>query len=371
MDLTWTPWAVPGILALPVAWGEAIVVLRTAPHRSVNLRLAVLLLLEGAWMGGTVFFLVEDPAIAWAIGVGAVAAMVTLPFVYLAFLAVALDTPLVAPFRSRWALVLLTAAAVGTSGWVLVAPSNFLGDLYSPDWATWNFVFRPMGQRSALFFGATSLFGLVAAIDALRRATPGTAARSRAKWFVVAFGIRDVYTGSTMLLYPTIRDVRFWGDFLYNPGQTTIYLIFVILLAYAVLRTQLFDIDLKIKFALKQSTVGAVFAVGFFVGSELLEEIVPVRGTLLGLLVSGAIVLVLHPVQRFAEAVSDRLMGGVSHAPEYIRGRKREVYRAAVEGALEDGAVTVRERAILAHLREELGITEVVARNLERQVANR
>lgn len=369
MDLTWTPWAVPGILALPVAWSEAVVVLRTAPHRSLNRRLAALLVAEGLWMGGTAFFLVEDPGVVWAMGTVAVAAMVTLPFLYLAFLPEALATPLVAPFRSRGAVGVLALAAVGAAAWVILAPSTFLGELYSPEWATWNFLFRPMGQRAALLFGATSLFGLVAAIDAFRRAEADTAARSRARWFVIAFGVRDVYTGTTMVLYPTIRDIPFWGDFVYNPGQTTIYLVFVILLAYAVLRTQLFDIDLKIKLALRRSTVGAVFAVGFFVGSELLEEVVPVQGTLLGLLVSGAVVLVLQPVQRFAEAVSDRLMAGVSDAPEYVRGRKRVVYRAALEGAMEDGTVTEREHAILARLREELGIAEAEARELERQVA--
>lgn len=102
-------------------------------------------------------------------------------------------------------------------------------------------------------------------------------------------------------------------------------------------------IDLKVKFSLKQSTVAAFFAVAFFVGSKVLERSVPVDGLILGLLVSGGIVLVLRPIQRFAEGLSTRPMGGVRDTPEYRRERKHPVYRAAIEGAMEDGVVS-RER---------------------------
>lgn len=367
MGLRWTTWALPGLLALPVAWAAAVVVFRTASHRELNRRLSCLLLLEGTWLGGTAFFLVEDPGIALAIGIVAVGAMVALPFQYLSFLGVALDTPLVAPFRSRLAFWFLAAGGLGAAGWVLLSPATFIGELYSPPWATWNFHFRPTGQRAALVVGLVSLFGLVAALHAHRRARAGSAARARARWFAIAFGLRDAYLGTTMVLYGVLRGIPFWGDFIYNTGQHAIYLIFVLLLAYGVLHTQLFDIDLKVKFALKQSTVAAFFAVAFFVGSEVLERFVPVEGVVLGLLVSGGIVLVLRPIQRFAEGLSTRLMGGVRDTPEYRRERKHQVYRAAIEGAIEDGVVSRRERAILSRLREELGLPEAEAVGLERE----
>ncbi len=40
------------------------------------------------------------------------------------------------------------------------------------------------------------------------------------------------------------------------------------------------------------------------------------------------------------------------------KARKLEVYRAALEGALQDGVVTEREQQILARLRRELEISE-------------
>ena len=368
MGLTWTPWVVAGVLALIAAWGAAIVLLRTAPDRSLNRRLAFVLFLEGVWLGGGVFFVVEDQAIFLAIAAVAVGAMAALPFQYLSFLGVSLTTPLVAPFRSRPAFALLALASAATGLWVILFPSTFIGELYSPDWATWNFQFRPAGARVALVHGIASLFGLVAAFAAFLKAKPGTDARSRAKWFMLAFGVRDLFSAVTWISYPLLRPIPFWGDFVANQGPPIINIIYVGLMSYGVLRAQLFDIDLKLKFALRQGTVGAVFAGAFFTGSELLERIVPVEGTILGLIVAGGIVLALRPVQRFGEVVASRVMRGVEDTPSYLESRKHEVYRATLEGTLEDGAITDRERAVLDRLREQLGISREEAELVEREM---
>ena len=367
--MTWTFWALPALLCGLVAWGAAIVLGRTAPERSLNRRLAVVLFLEGVWLGGGGFFyIVEDPAVVMVIASISLAAMAALPFQYLSFLAVSVETPLLRPFRSRLAFVVLALASAGLALTVILSPDTFIGELYSPPWGTWNFLFTPNGQRLALLHGAASLFGLVAALDAFRRARRGTAARQRAKWFAIAFGIRDAYVGLSLVLYPVLRDMGVLADFIYNPGTGIIYLVYVVLLAYGVLNTQLFDLDLKLKFALKQSTVGAVFAGAFFTGSELLEQVVPVQGTVLGLGVAGAIVLVLKPVQRFAEFLAGRVMRGVRDTPDYRQSRKHDVYRATLEGALEDGAITDRERKILDRLREQLEIPAAVAEEIERKM---
>lgn len=368
MGLSWTAWALPGLLTGILAWTGAVVVLRTAPHRSLNRRLAFLLFLEGLWWAGSLGYMVQDPSIVYPVGAVAVAAMAALPFQYLSFLSTSLRTPLVAPFRSRIAFVLLGLASAGAALWVLLSPASFITELYSPDWATWNFRFQPLGQRAAQIHGAAALFGLAAALHAYLRSRPDSAARTRAKWFAIAFGARDVYAGIANLLYPVLRDVPFWGDFVYNAGQGSIYLVYVVLLAYGVLRTQLFDIDLKLKFALEQSTVGAFFAAAFFTGDFLLQRIIPVEGSILGFLAAAAIAVALRPIQRFAEAFAGRVMGGVEETSDYIRARKHTVYRAALEGAVEDGVISDREREILARLRQELAISPRTGSRLEEEV---
>ncbi len=80
------------------------------------------------------------------------------------------------------------------------------------------------------------------------------------------------------------------------------------------------------------------------------------------------IVLLLRPVQRFAQALADRIMRGVEDTPDYRESRKHEVYRAALEGAMTDGAITEKERHILSRLREQLGFSAEVADRIEREM---
>lgn len=367
--MTWTWWALPGLVGAPFALSAAIVVFRTAPHRSINRRLSTVLALEGIWMSSGTFFLVESQTVfMWIAAVG-VGALMALPYQYLAFLGAAIDLPLVRPFRSRRALrMLMTLSLVAWSTFVLF-PHVFIGELYSPPWATWNFLFTPWGTGVVIIHGASSLFGLVVAVTAFRRARPGSVARDHARWFALAFGVRDIVTAALYLFYPVLRRIPTVGDFAYNELGAFANIVYVALLAYGVLRVQLFDLELKIKFAIRNSTVAAVIAGAFFVGSELLESFIPVEGTLLGLLAAGVIVALLRPVHRFAERLASGLMPGVEDSPEYLDVRKREVYVAALEGALEHGEITERERSILRRLADNLEISGELAASLEREVA--
>ena len=317
-------------------------------------------------MTGFLFFF-EDPSIVIALVTVGSAAMVALPFQYLVFLAIALDSPLVRPFRSRSAMVLLGVLSVLAAMLVFAKPESFFSELYSPGWAPWNFQLVDFGQRTIQLLGAVYLFGFVVAVTAFFSARRGSAARNSAMWFAIAFGVRDAYIGLVQLLYPILRPIEFWGDFVYNVSHAIAYSIYVLLLAYAVLRSQLFNIDLKVKFALQQSTVGALIIGGFIVGSEVLESLVPVSGMVLNIIVAIAILVALRPIQRLALRMSNRLMHSVQNTPEYLEVRRLEVYRAALEGAVEDGLVTDKERTILDRLRDELGISAGEAVALENE----
>jgi hypothetical protein len=371
MNLVWTWWGVPGTFAFVAAWCCAIVSLRTNPRRTLNQKLSLILILEGFFAAGTAgaLFFFDNPTIVTALVTCGVAAMVALPFQYLSFLAVSLHTPLVAPFRSLAARVLLDLASIVAAIYVFANPHMFISELYRPGWAPWNFQFVDLGQRGAQLQGIVYLFGLIAAVTVYIRARKGSIARNRAKWFAIAFGFRDVFVGITQILYPIFRPVPFWGDFVYNPGQTLAYSAYFLLLAYAVLRFQLFNIDLKVKFILQQSTVGALIIGGFIVGSEVLESFVPVSGTVLNIVVAIAILIVLRPMQRLALRMTNSLMRSVQNTPEYLGVRRLVVYRAALEGAVEDGVITDKERSILDHLRDSLGISPEEGVALEKELS--
>lgn len=360
------------MVTLVVAWTAAAVLLRTRPDRAVNRRLSLVLVLEGLFIGCSsgLVFLVDSPEAVFALGVAATATMVALIPQYLSFLSV-LRSPLVSPFRGRGAFWMLASASIVGALFVVGFPDHFVAQPYQPSWARWNYQLLDWGYRASQLHGLVSLFGLVVAVSTYFRTAPGSPRRTRAKWFAVAFGLRDLYAGVFQLFYPVVRPVEFLGDFVYNPGMGGIYLLYVLLLTYGVLQAQLFDIQLRIKFALRQSTVAAVITGAFFVGSELLEEVIPVDSLLLGVLGAAACVLALRPIKVLAERVANRVMDDVEDTPAYLAGRKLLVYRSALEGIYEDEVVTDKERRILVNLQKNLGISDEDAARLEAELSGR
>ena len=369
--MTWTWWGVPGVLVLPISLGLALFLARTLSVGQVNRRLATVLVLEGLSASltlGFLFYLLNPDHVRIAVAFG-MCAWTALQFQYLSFLGVAVDTPLVRPFSGAIGRRVLTAMSVIASVVVLLNPQLIVGELYDPGWAPWNFQLTPVGSAIVASYAAMSFFGLIAALSAFLRADRGSAARNQALWFMVAFGLRDAFMAVLLAAYPLLRPVPFWGDLVYNPVQALVYLVYQCLLAYAVLNNQLFDLDLKIKFALQKTTLGAIIGGGFFVGSELLEGLVPLDSTILGLVVAGAIVAFLRPIERVVSDALGRILAGVEDSPEYRESRKLRVYRGALEGAMDDGVIHEQERAVLDVLREQLQITREEARRLEEEAA--
>lgn len=371
--MTWSLWGVPGAAAALVTWTAATLIYRTCPDRGLNRRLAALLVLEGLWLAGSmgVIFFLEAEAAARIASLVGTAANAAIPFVYLAFLGIALPTPLVAPFRGRKALWILAAGAAGTATLVLVAPELFLDRPYSAGWASWNFRLVGIGQSLLLLQGGVYLYGFLAAAAVYTRSACCDTMKRQAFWFAIAFGIRDAYLGVTLLLYPILRPIPFWGEFLYNPMEGLAMLGYVVLLSYAVLQAQLFDIELRVRVAVRRSTLVAMVAAAFFLVTEILETFVPADGVLVGILAAGVIVLLMLPLQRLTERVMTRVMPVTEPSDEEVTLRKLDVYRAALEGALQDGIVTEREEEILARLRGELGISEEDEARLRREMAVR
>ncbi len=363
-------WPAPAALLLLFAWSAAVVVFRTAPHREVNRSLAVVLVLDGMAIGFSAGWnqLVESPGLSHAIVVIGTMAVAAVPYQYLTFLASAFDVPLVRPFRRTGARIVLGILSVGGAAVVLARPQWFVTELYRVEWGTWNFQYRSGGLFLTRLQVLAALYGLVAAVWASVRTQPGTVARGRALLVASAFGVRDAFVATILFLYPVVRPITFWGDFIYNPAQGAIYLLYVCLLAYGILRSQIFDIELKVKFALTQSAAGALLAGSFFVLSEAIEALLAVEGLVPGLIAAGLVVLGLRPAYRLVRGGVERLMPGVEWSSAYIATRRAEIYRAALEGAAEDGGVTSTERAILERLREQLGLEDAVARLLETEV---
>jgi hypothetical protein len=217
-------------------------------------------------------------------------------------------------------------------------------------------------------------WGFAAAMHSWYIAT-NEAQRERAKAFTLAFGVRDVLWTFTFALniayFYGYIDLGVPGD----PGSwqfkmTFFYeiavIVYVPLVAYGVLRVQLFDIDLRIKRTLKRSTVAAAFVATFFVVSELTENFLSGQlGTVLGVLGTGTLVFFLDPIQRTAERLSNTAMPNTHDTPEYETFRKFQVYESAVQASLEDGHISKRQRRVLNSMIESMSIDAKVAERLE------
>jgi hypothetical protein len=141
-----------------------------------------------------------------------------------------------------------------------------------------------------------------------------------------------------------------------------------LLAAFALLRHQMFGLELTAKRAVARGTVLGVIAGAFLLGSEYLETLIPLHGAILGFAAAGATSLALHPLQRGAGRLADRLFPGVEDTTEYRASHQREIYREAFEGILIDGTVTPKERRYMDGLRAGLGVAVEDAEAIEREV---
>lgn len=358
-----------GLASVALCWSLAVVLFRVGPAGSVARQLAVLLVVEGVTLvtaGFPEFVLglsedwwvehttAEIPlALAHFLGDAGMIAL------YPPFLAAALGTALTRPFGKSTVRIPIAVVAVATA---IVATVAF---------AVWNSF--SVAAILYVMVTLTFLFALVASLHAWHTAEPGIA-RTRAGLFAVAFGIRDVcwcfaYAASFWTLFAGTDGYEYaifwWYKAIYALGT----LFAVPLIAYGILRAHLFDIDLRIRWTIKQSTLAALVVAIIFLISEgastfLSEEL----GTVAGLFGAAVVIFFLTPLQHFAERVAAKAMPNTENTPEYVAFRKMQVYEAALTDAMLEGGISSKERVLLAHLRESLGITVADAEAIEREL---
>ena len=361
-----------GIPAAFIAWGFALYVYAVAPpSRSARFLIAMLMVDGLAVITGYYNSLYYNPFLV-SLGLPEVPTVLhqmsdwALVAVYLPFLGMTLNTPLVRPLKHPQ---ISAAILYGGLGFALLLP--FLEEDVR---LRFNFPFY-------VVICISLLWGFLAAIHSWHIAANDTE-RDRARAFTIAFGVRDIlwtFTFTVFAIYyfevgGTDADAvlgedgpwRIWVPLLYQLAV----IIYVPLVAYGVLRVQLFDIDLRLKRTLKRGTITAAFVATFFIISELAGNFLSAQlGAVLGVLATGALVFFLDPLQRAAERLSDAAMPNTVDTPQYQAYRKLQVYDSALKAALDDGVIGERERLMLDSMITSLGIDAEAARQLERDAS--
>ena len=350
------------IVGALVAWAFAFYILRVAPRDALVRRLAGLLLLEGFVLANVlpgVFFRTDD--VEWRRfwhGVHYVSdwAMVAL---YPPFLALALPSPLTRAFRTRTGQVMCAAIAGAGILSVVVFPSLYYG--------------RGGFKMVPVLFGVMTIMFAYAVVSGVVtwRSTTGLT-RERARAFTLAFGMRDIVWaavyGIAMLgfLNETLRGII---QPYVAPAYGGIVVLYVPMLVYGILKAHLFDIELKLKWAIKQSTVAAFFVGVFFVVSQTSATFLSQQfGNALGILMAAVLMLALRPLERVAATVANAAMPRTQPTAEYESFKKLQMYMAALEAAYEDGEPSPKKLKMLHELRTSLDIAPLDAQRLEADV---
>ncbi len=126
------------------------------------------------------------------------------------------------------------------------------------------------------------------------------------------------------------------------------------ILAYGVLRHQLFDIDLLLHFAVNRSVFATAIAFAFLVLSESLEGLLDLESSpAIKVAAAVAIALAVRPFQIMSERLAFRFTH-IDTTPEALASRRKEIYAEAVSAAWADGEPGHRERQVLDALRHRL-----------------
>jgi hypothetical protein len=368
----WNAWGLFGLVPLVVCVAMAVFVYTTRPDRVQNRRLAVLLVTEGMiTFGGPAgaAFAASDASGRVFYTVHMLGLFVVVPLI-LRFLAT-IDTPLARPLRTRTGATLPWVLAGLVLLLFVVRPTLFIRGLREPSWGGRMLDTGPLVPLAYGLPGLALIYSLIVALSSYRRSAPGTPARTRAGWYALAFGTNDGITIACSNIVPLIYTATHGIDmraieFMFVWSFSIAEVLFVLLMAYGILRTQLFDIDLRLAAGLRRGTIVAIVLFVFFVSAELAERFVSAEfGYVIGAVAAAVLLLVHKPVERFAEGFSRTVLPGVEASPEYVAFRKLQVYLEAVEAAYEDGQLSKEDRAILKRLQTTLGVAAKDAERLE------
>lgn len=373
MALQWNIHGAIALVAALVAITMGAFVFSTRPDRLQNRRLAAAVIIGGLSAGfyfGAPLFSGEPSLAGAAIRIG-ISLMIALPPAYLLFLAT-IRAPLTRALRSRRATLGIAGYMIAVEAAWLLAPERFLDGLaYLPAIGGWHLDLTAphAGFRIAVLapIALVQIYGLLVALSAYRCAdTPS--ARQKAGAFACAFGLRDLL-GVLFIGYFGARSLRMEGaqEVAFILGIPVMDLIFYGVLGYGILKTQLFDIDLRVKLAVERGLVAAPFAAMFFVAAEALERSVPVESFWLAVGSAGIIVIALRPIRALAARLADRLLPGVEATPEYLLSRRELVYRNAVQAVVEDGLISSAEQRVLERLGRDLALPQHVTDSIERK----
>lgn len=218
------------------------------------------------------------------------------------------------------------------------------------------------------FFGAL----YVLAGRAARRPTPPTGPRRTwiFGWTAAFLAVLTLLWISGLLLAEEFQASRDFGINLYYPFR---WILFSLIVGYAIVRYQVFDIELRLKrtlgLALFSAVAVSLFTLSYLALDRLLLPPLLDRTDVAAVLLAALLVLPFLLGRRQGTArLASLVFPHASRDPGYLRSRKLEVYAAHLEAAAAEGRLTNPPDPELEALRARLGLSPEEHRTLDRLV---
>lgn len=336
--------------------GVGLLVFVLGPGRPANQILATVLVAQGAFPQGILAAWVHAGAttdwVTRATSSGTMLAIMALGFLHLLFIGQAIPHRSVAWLRTR----------AGAMAVILV-------------WVVGIFlVFMPGAEiaRMAVAQGMASTAALYSAIAAwleMRSHAPGTAGRSRATTYFVAFVTRDLSLVLMTIILVTNQAVGV-ASVLFIVGRCMM-LVSHLLIAAALLRGQVLGLNRKIVAGTSGALAAGLLAMAFVVVTELIEGLVSGGDTAVGIVAAVVLTLLFRPVQTVAERGLVRMFPSARPLSGMAEAERAAMYREQVELAWADGRVGAKERRMLDRMAVALSLQGDAALRIESTVATR
>lgn len=152
----------------------------------------------------------------------------------------------------------------------------------------------------------------------------------------------------------------------------------LLVVAYAVLRQRLVNIQWKLRLAVRGTTLAGIFLAVLFVISEGVQAVFAAQAessgvasgtsSVLGIVGAGVVVFALHPVQRLAERLSAKTVPNAKTLDDMSNVERVALYREQAALAWLDGELRRKERLLLDGLRIRLHVPVETAARVEAEV---
>lgn len=163
-----------------------------------------------------------------------------------------------------------------------------------------------------------------------------------------------------------------WGltpnPWLNRIGLAVTYAALPALVTYALLKCRLFDIDVRVKFVLGQSTFASMVGFLFWLVTSLISEAIEPDGIWPSVVAGALVAVAFKPIHMLAMRFADKVMPNAKRLSDMDPDERQQLYEEQVQLAWTDRVIGEKERRILENLRDRLDLSQQQASSIEGRI---